>query len=89
MKLRSEYYLFFRILATEAYANISTLMQYYGTKTKVGAHIPFNFGFVTDINRNNLVESIDATIKNWLDNIPENMVANWVVRVFKFKFKFF
>lgn len=59
-------------------------MQYYGNKTKLGAHIPFNFGFVGNIQRNNLAESVDLNIKTWLDNIPENMVANWVVGVLKF-----
>lgn len=50
---------------------------------KLGAHIPFNFGLMRNVERNNLAESVDNTIKGWLYNIPKNTVANWVVRFFK------
>lgn len=59
-------------------------MLYYCNKTRLGAQIPFNFGLLKGAERNNLAESIDATIKNWLDNTPKNQVANWVVRLIKF-----
>lgn len=69
-------------MATESYSSSSMLMQYYGNKTRPGAHIPFNF-YLFGTNRNNFVESIDNMIKIWLDEIPENMVPNWVVSVIK------
>lgn len=55
-------------------------MQYYGNETKLGAQIPFNFGFVK-IDKNHIVDNVDICIKRWLNHIPKNMVANWVVRL--------
>lgn len=74
--------IFLRIIKAESYSYLSILMQYYGNQTKLGAHIPFNFGLMRKVERNNLVETIDNTIKDWLYNIKENMVANGVVRFF-------
>ncbi|KAE9521750.1 hypothetical protein AGLY_017850 [Aphis glycines] len=65
-------------LATESYSSIDVLKQYYGNSTKPGAHIPFNFGLIA-VNRDNIIESIEFRIKTWLDNLPENQVANWVM----------
>jgi len=65
-------------MATESYSSIETLKQYYGNATRRGSQIPFNFGLL-EIDRNNIVEDIDTTVKSWLENLPENMVANWVV----------
>lgn len=65
-------------MTTESYSPIETLMKYYGNSTKHGAHVPFNFGLVI-YRENNIIEFIDRNIKEWLDNMPKNMVANWVV----------
>jgi len=58
-------------------------MQYYGNSTKPGAHLPFNFALIA-VDKRNIIESIDTNIKNWLDNMPENQVANWVVSILKY-----
>jgi len=58
-------------------------MQYYGTSTKPGAHIPFNFGLLI-VDKRNIVESIDEKIKIWLNNMPKNQVVNWVVSDFTY-----
>lgn len=55
-------------------------MKYYGNATKLGAQIPFNFGLVHS-DKNNMVAWIDTYIGTWLNNMPENNVANWVVSV--------
>jgi len=65
-------------IATESYSPIKVLMQYYGNSTKLGAHVPFNFGLL-GVDRRNIVASIEGEIKNWLDNMPKNQVANWVI----------
>jgi len=57
-------------------------MQYYGTPEKPGANVPFNFGLLI-VDKDNIIESIDTKIKNWLDNMPENQAANWVVSILK------
>jgi len=57
-------------------------MQYYGNSTKLGAHLPFNFKLLA-ADRRNIIESIDTSVKDWLGNMPENQVANWVVSILK------
>jgi len=71
------------LMATEAYSNFNILMQYYGNSTIPGSQIPFNLALVKIQKDENVVESIDTIIKYWLADLPENAVANWVVRVFK------
>jgi len=71
-----------RFLATESYSPMNILKQYYGNSTKPGANLPFNFGLLA-MDRANLVELIELRIKTWLDNLPENQVANWVVSILK------
>jgi len=63
-------------------------MQYYGNSTKLGAHVPFNFGLLS-VDRRNIVESIENRIKEWLDNMPKDQVANWVVSVLKYITSYF
>lgn len=65
---------------TTAYSPIDILKQYYGNSTKLGAQVPFNFGLV-NVDKNKIVSDIDSKINNWLNNMPENSVANWVVSV--------
>ncbi|VVC33505.1 Glycoside hydrolase superfamily,Glycosyl hydrolase, family 13, catalytic domain [Cinara cedri] len=69
---------FKRLMATESYSSIRVLMQYYGNETSPGVQIPFNFQFLT-MDRTNLVEQTDQSIKHWVENLPENMVPNWVM----------
>ncbi|XP_029347067.1 maltase A2-like [Acyrthosiphon pisum] len=71
------------LMATEVYSNYNISMQYYGNSTNPGAQVPFNLALVRCPKDDYIVESIDTIIKNWLANLPENAVANWVVRVFK------
>lgn len=72
------------LMATESYTSVDILMQYYGNFTNPGAQVPFNLELVKFPKDDHIVESIDTIIKNWLSNLPENAVANWVVHVFKF-----
>lgn len=67
-------------MATESYSNLTTLLQYYGNGKRLGAHIPFNFGLLST-ERNNIIPYIDEIIGEWLEHLPENTVANWVVSV--------
>jgi hypothetical protein len=69
------------LLASESYSRQDILMQYYGNSSNPGVQIPFNLALVRLPKNDNIVESIDNIIKNWLIDLPENMVANWVVRV--------
>lgn len=71
------------LMATESYSDVNILMQYYGNFTNPGAQIPFNLVLVRFPKDDHIVESIDNVIKNWLADLPENAVANWVVCIFK------
>lgn len=52
--------------------------KYYGSKTKKGAHIPFNFVFIDSITRESSVNDIKAAIDDTINNLPKNIQANWV-----------
>ncbi|XP_020798064.1 maltase A3 [Drosophila serrata] len=67
-----------RVLLTEAYSPLETLMQYYGNGTHLGSQIPFNFNLLANIHYNSDAYHYSELIHNWLDNMPEGQVANWV-----------
>ncbi|XP_060864512.1 maltase 2-like [Metopolophium dirhodum] len=67
------------LMATEAYTTVDILMQYYGNSTNPGAQVPLNLALVKLPKDDQIVESIDTIIKNWLADLPENAVANWVI----------
>ncbi|XP_055632787.1 maltase 2-like isoform X2 [Toxorhynchites rutilus septentrionalis] len=70
-----------RIMMTEAYANISFTMKYYRSAdgTCNGAHIPFNFLLVTDLDRTSTAQDFVFAINKWLIYMPRDRDANWVV----------
>nr|XP_016942916.2 maltase A3-like [Drosophila suzukii] len=67
-----------RVLLTEAYSPLDVLMQYYGNETHKGSQIPFNFELLTKISNSSDAYHYSELIHNWLDNMPEGQVANWV-----------
>ncbi|XP_018793242.1 PREDICTED: maltase 2-like isoform X2 [Bactrocera latifrons] len=69
-----------RILMTEAYADLKTLMDYYETKDgKRGAHFPFNFNFITDLDEHSDARDYVFNIQKWLTYMPREHTANWVM----------
>ncbi|XP_011178629.1 maltase 2 isoform X2 [Zeugodacus cucurbitae] len=69
-----------RILMTEAYADLKTLMDYYETKDgKRGSHFPFNFNFITDLDENSDARDYVFNIQKWLTYMPREHTANWVM----------
>lgn len=62
----------------EAYATINYTMLYYSDE-KPRAHMPFNFNFITYLNKTSSAIDIKETINLWLDNMPQGQWANWVV----------
>lgn len=69
-----------RLLTSESYSNPSILMEYYGNSSVPGVQVPFNLALVRFPKDDHIVESIDTIIHDWMINLPENAVANWVVR---------
>ncbi|CAD7089388.1 unnamed protein product [Hermetia illucens] len=68
-----------RIILTEIYSPIDIIMQYYGNGTYNGAHIPFNFNFITKVNKDSKAPDYAAVISLWMDNMPKRYTANWVI----------
>jgi len=64
---------------SEAYTNLSSTMQYYGTSERDGSHFPFNFLLIGDLKNESSAHDFVNTINRWLDNMPEGKTANWVV----------
>lgn len=77
-----------KIIMTEAYANLTFTMRYYGAADKdnnhrLGAHIPFNFLLITNLGRDSVAPDFIHTINKWLTYMPgtlsNTITANWVV----------
>uniref|UniRef100_A0A182JYV0 alpha-glucosidase n=1 Tax=Anopheles christyi TaxID=43041 RepID=A0A182JYV0_9DIPT len=69
-----------RIIMAETYSPIDIVMKYYGNETVPGAQIPFNFHFITDLNKDSTAQDIKNTIDYWIDHMPttDTIVPNWV-----------
>ncbi len=66
-------------MMTETYASLDYVMKFYGTKQKPGAHFPFNFNMITDLNAESNAKTFMRYIKNWYRRMPRHGWANWVV----------
>lgn len=70
----------FRVMLGEAYASINYTMMYY-SQAKNRTHMPFNFNFITYLNKTSSAVDIKNTISLWMDNMPKGQWANWVVSI--------
>ncbi|XP_037954003.1 maltase A3-like [Teleopsis dalmanni] len=68
-----------RILMTEAWSDIDTVMKYYGDGTKDGSQIPFNFQMISNLWWDSDAYHYSEMINSWLDRLPEGKAANWVI----------
>lgn len=66
-------------MITEAYTNLKNTMKYYGNETNVGAHLPFNFELINNLNDQSNATSFNNAVNSWLGNMPKGKTANWVV----------
>lgn len=64
-------------MMTEAYATLNNTVKYYD----YGSHIPFNFFFITNVDKTSTVSEFKAVIDDWTKAMPEGSVANWVVSI--------
>lgn len=67
-------------MMTEAYTDLNHTMLYYGDDSQEGAHFTFNFFFVTDLTSSSTADDVTTIVNTWMDNMPKQRVANWVVR---------
>ncbi|XP_063703256.1 maltase A3-like [Culicoides brevitarsis] len=68
-----------RVIMTEAYSAIDIVMQYYGNATHEGAHMPFNFQIIINLNNNSNAYDFKRTCDTWMLNMPEERTPNWVM----------
>lgn len=69
---------------TEAYTTLENTIRYYGNATKPMAQIPFNFQLLTRLSYASNASTFETVINSWMNNMPSNQWANWVVSNFKF-----
>lgn len=68
-------------MLAEAYASVNYTMMYYSQEAP-RAHMPFNFNFITNLNKTSSAIDVKNTINMWLDNMPRGQWANWVVSTY-------
>lgn len=68
-----------KILMVESAAPIELNMKYYGNGTHEGAHFPFNFELLLKLNGNSTANDFKTLIDAWLNKMPKNHMANWVL----------
>ncbi|XP_046609142.1 alpha-glucosidase-like [Neodiprion virginianus] len=65
-----------RIMMMEAYSNLTMTLLYYD----YGAHFPFNFRFIRSVDSSSTAQEVkELAIDAWLDNLPDNATADWVL----------
>ncbi|XP_073812676.1 maltase A3-like [Musca autumnalis] len=67
-----------RVLLIETYAPAWFTMQMYGNSSVNGAHLPFNFNFISEVNTGFTAQDINKAVDDWLRQMPVGRTANWV-----------
>lgn len=70
-----------RVIMTEVYGDIEDVVKYYGTEdgSELRAQVTFNFQFITKLNSDSTANQVVNVINAWLNQIPSNYIANWIV----------
>ncbi|XP_055386119.1 maltase A3-like [Condylostylus longicornis] len=68
-----------KVLLIETYAPPDYTMKFYGNVTTQGAHLPFNFNLITQLNSQLTAEDVKKSIDSWLPEMPSKRTANWVI----------
>lgn len=66
-------------MMVECYSDLETVMKFYGNATSEGAHIPFNFQFISDISNKSTAHDYAHLINAWVSHMPPGRTPNWVV----------
>jgi alpha-glucosidase len=64
---------------TESYSDVNFVVRYYGNGTHEGAQMPFNFELMNQLTSASTAPQYVTAINTWLDKMPANHSANWVV----------
>ncbi|CAO1364477.1 unnamed protein product [Diamesa serratosioi] len=68
-----------RIIMTESYSSIDQIKKFYGDGTSNGAHLPFNFQMINELNKNSTADAYVKMADNWFSSIPASRTTNWVI----------
>lgn len=69
-----------KILMSESYSPIETVQRYYTNgQGREGAHLPFNFELMKQLNGDFKAKNVVDAINSWLDTMPDGHFTNWVV----------
>lgn len=68
-----------RVLLIETYAPAWFTMQMYGNSTTEGAHLPFNFNLITEVDTGFTANDVEKAVNDWLSQMPVRRTANWVI----------
>lgn len=64
---------------TEAYTSLDNIIRYYGTSTRNGSNIPFNFELIANVNKESSANDFKTIINRWLEKVPAGRPSNWVL----------
>ncbi|RLU15109.1 hypothetical protein DMN91_012996 [Ooceraea biroi] len=64
-----------KVMMTEAYTSLENTIKYYN----YGSHIPFNFNFIMDVDKDSNATAFKKIIDEWINAMPADGVANWVM----------
>lgn len=64
---------------TESYSSIDEIKKFYGNGTSNGAHLPFNFQMINELNKNSQADAYVKMADDWFSSIPAIRTTNWVV----------
>lgn len=70
------------LLMTEAYTNDTNYVNYFQSKTdptRKGSQIPFNFAFLSSLDKYSNATGIKQLVDDKLKIVPEGGLLNWVV----------
>lgn len=70
-----------RLMMTEAYSTVDDMVRWYGSsETRRGAHIPFNFQLITEVDELSDANDFKDAIDSWMDKKPVwGTESNWVL----------
>ncbi|CAB3382429.1 Hypothetical predicted protein [Cloeon dipterum] len=67
------------VMMVEAYTSLENTMKYYGEGDVKGAHFPFNFEFITNVNNETTASELKEIIDRWQNALPSGAWSNWVI----------
>ncbi|XP_031637790.1 maltase 1-like, partial [Contarinia nasturtii] len=65
------------VLMTEAYVNNTEYVKYFGNGKRKGAHIPFNFDLISDMDKYSTPKDVKKIIDKLFGSVPVGNQLNW------------